>query len=169
MLTNAKLIPRYAQVPVLGSYAYKPNSLMPTTPSKKQNVKQPFIVKNSTQAQKENSNSFANTNNVNFNNKINSMKPYTKDINQKITVRDEKESSGECEEHLLYSKRKENKVKSRRVGSNEIKGMLTLNQHDNVEYSVTYENEERKNGASCSGDEVNNQIGTYLKNVAVHQ
>ena len=172
MLTNTKLIPRYAHIPVLGSYNYKPNTCIPTTPSKKQNVKQPFIVKNSTQAQKENSNSFSNTNNVNFNNKtkqINTMKSYIKDVNQKIIVRDDKESSRDCEEHLLYSKRKENRIKSRRVGSNEIKGMMTLNQNDNMEYSVTYENEERKNAAMCPAEEVNHQIGTYLKNVAVHQ
>ena len=172
MLTNTKLIPRYAHIPVLGTYNYKPNTLIPTTPSKKQGVKQPFIVKNTTQAQKENSNSFSNTNNVNFINKakpVNTMKSYIKDINHKIISRDDKESSRECEEHLLYSKRKDNKVKSRRVGSNEIKGMMTLNQNDNVEFSVTYENEERKNAMIYNGDEVNNQIGMYLKNVAVHQ
>jgi hypothetical protein len=172
MLTNTKLIPRYAHIPVLGTYNYKPNTLIPTTPSKKQGVKQPFIVKNTTQAQKENSNSFSNTNNVNFINKakqVNTMKSYIKDINHKIISRDDKESSRECEEHLLYSKRKDNKVKSRRVGSNEIKGMMTLNQNDNVEYSVTYENEERKNAMIYNGDEINNQIGMYLKNVAVHQ
>ena len=130
MLTNTKLIPRYAHIPVLGTYNYKPNTLIPTTPSKKQGVKQPFIVKNNTQAQKENSNSFSNTNNVNFINKakpVNTMKSYIKDINHKIISRDDKESSRECEEHLLYSKRKDNKVKSRRVGGANVQVPVEVN------------------------------------------
>ena len=170
-MNTTKPIPRYSHPPLIGAYSYKMTPLLSVTPSKRSNAKPPSLLKTHIQSQKENSNSFSN-----INKQINTMKTYVKESHKLLFSNKDKDkstcTSGNSNSnsntqammmmtHPIYTKRKNVKVKNRKISSNDVKSMITLNK--NEEYSITCENN------SNNKDDGNNHISTYMKNVALQQ
>lgn len=162
-------IQRYSHPPLIGAYSYKMTPLLSVTPSKRSNAKPPSLLKTHIQSQKENSNSFSN-----INKQINTMKTYVKESHKLLFSNKDKSActSGNSNSntqvmmmmmtHPIYTKRKNVKVKNRKISSNDVKSMITLNK--NEEYSITCDNNNNN-----KDDGSNNHISTYLKNVALQQ
>lgn len=181
MNTN-KPIPRYSHPPLIGAYSYKMTPLLSVTPSKRSNAKPPSLIKTHIQAQKENSNSFSN-----INKQMNSMKTYVKESHKLLFSNKDKTKVDTSSvmnmnaqgmmmmmmTHPIYTKRKNMKVKNRKISSNDIKSMITLNKND--EYSITYENNNGVNNnitmtnSNSNNKDDGNHISTYMKNVALQQ
>ena len=170
-MNTTKPIPRYSHPPLIGAYSYKMTPLLSVTPSKRSNAKPPSLLKTHIQSQKENSNSFSN-----INKQINTTKTYVKESHKLLFSNKDKDkstcTSGNSNSnsntqammmmtHPIYTKRKNVKVKNRKISSNDVKSMITLNK--NEEYSITCENN------SNNKDDGNNHISTYMKNVALQQ
>ena len=167
-MNTTKPIPRYSHPPLIGAYSYKMTPLLSVTPSKRSNAKPPSLLKTHIQSQKENSNSFSN-----INKQINTTKTYVKESHKLLFSNKDKDKST-CTSggsnsntqammmmtHPIYTKRKNVKVKNRKISSNDVKSMITLNK--NEEYSITCENNNNK-------DDGSNHISTYMKNVALQQ
>ena len=161
-MNPTKPIPRYSHPPLIGAYSYKMTPLLSVTPSKRSNAKPPSLIKTHIQSQKENSNSFSN-----INKQINSMK-----TNACTCTSGNTQAMMMMMTHPIYTKRKNVKVKNRKISSNDVKSMITLNK--NEEYSITCENNNNNNitmtnSNSNNKDDGSNHISTYMKNVALQQ
>lgn len=160
-MNPTKPIPRYSHPPLIGAYSYKMTPLLSVTPSKRSNAKPPSLIKTHIQSQKENSNSFSN-----INKQSNSMK-----TNACTCTSGNTQAMMMMMTHPIYTKRKNVKVKNRKISSNDVKSMITLNK--NEEYSITCENNNNNitmtNSNSNNKDDGSNHISTYMKNVALQQ